>query len=390
MSIFFWILLTFLVFLIVVLVHELGHFVTARLTGMRVLEFGFGIPPKVFRIFRDQKGTDYTFNALPIGGFVRIQWEDPTSPEADEPESFSKKSWWARALVLVAWVTMNFLFAIIILWIFLTLGTSPIAPNILVDGEYNSILLPSPQKAIESGYITMSGIILEPLSGSIADLAGIKSLSRVEFINGVHPNTLETFTGILEKSVQVNLILSSSGKEYTVTVEPKNGKIGTYIGYEHIDINKEYIVKYSPWIALLASVHETYVLSVMTIDILGKTVKNLILPKTPQDRELATAMVSWPIGIGAGFVSLVDIGMTWKMFFMIIAMLSINLGVINILPFPALDGGRLVSTTLRAIFVRGKSGWRSGKIEGYIHMFGMILLLALSLLIAFLDVSKML
>ena len=140
---------------------------------------------------------------------------------------------------------MNFLLAIVILWIFLTLGTSPIAPNILADGEYNSILLPSPQKAIESGYITMSGIILEPLSGSIADLAGIQRGSRVEFINGVHPNTLETFTGILEKNIQVELTLTSSGRQYAVIVTPKNGKIGTYIGYEHIEMNKDYLLKYN-------------------------------------------------------------------------------------------------------------------------------------------------
>ncbi len=73
MSILFGILLTFLVFLIVVLIHELGHFATARLTGMKVLEFGFGIPPKLFRVFTDRRGTEYTFNALPIGGFVRIK-----------------------------------------------------------------------------------------------------------------------------------------------------------------------------------------------------------------------------------------------------------------------------------------------------------------------------
>ena len=73
MSVLLGIFLTFFVFLIVVLIHELGHFSMARLTGMKVLEFGFGIPPKLFRVFRDQKGTDYTMNLLPIGGFVRIK-----------------------------------------------------------------------------------------------------------------------------------------------------------------------------------------------------------------------------------------------------------------------------------------------------------------------------
>lgn len=93
--------------------------------------------------------------------------------------------------------------------------------------------------------------------------------------------------------------------------------------------------------------------------------------------------------MGAGMIEMVDIGITVRMILLIIAMISINLGVINILPFPALDGGRLLSTTIASLlsfFVVGKN--RMAQIETYIHTFGMILLLGLSLLIAFFDVSK--
>lgn len=100
-------------------------------------------------------------------------------------------------------------------------------------------------------------------------------------------------------------------------------------------------------------------------------------------------MIAGPIGMGAGMVEMVDIGITARMVLLIIAMISINLGVINILPFPALDGGRLLSTTITSLLssvVVDKI--RMAQIEAYIHTFGMILLLGLSLLIAFFDVSK--
>ena len=84
MSILLGILLAFIVFLIVVVVHEFGHFSTARLTKMRVEEFGFGLPPRAFKLFRDKKGTEYTWNWLPIGGFVRILGEDPTGEDANK------------------------------------------------------------------------------------------------------------------------------------------------------------------------------------------------------------------------------------------------------------------------------------------------------------------
>ena len=82
MSIILGILLALIVFLIIVIIHEFGHFSIARLTGMKVEEFGFGIPPRLAKVFTDKKGTDFTVNALPIGGFVRILGEDPTGEDA--------------------------------------------------------------------------------------------------------------------------------------------------------------------------------------------------------------------------------------------------------------------------------------------------------------------
>src|SRR5262249_16132280 len=104
-------LLFFLILGLVVLVHELGHFLTARLAGVRVLEFGIGFPPRA-RVLRSQGETLYTLNWLPIGGFVKLAGED--GGDADDPRSFSVKPLPTRILILVAGVAMNFVLAFVI------------------------------------------------------------------------------------------------------------------------------------------------------------------------------------------------------------------------------------------------------------------------------------
>src|SRR3989338_6883139 len=106
------ILIFFLVLFVLILVHEWGHFIAAKKTGMRVDEFGIGFPPKLFGVKKGE--TEYTFNALPIGGFVRIFGENPAAiedEEGDKARAFGSRPYWAQAVVLVAGVTMNVIFS---------------------------------------------------------------------------------------------------------------------------------------------------------------------------------------------------------------------------------------------------------------------------------------
>lgn len=362
----------------------------ARLTGMRVLEFGFGIPPKVFRFFRDQKGTDYTFNALPIWGFVRIKWEDPTSLESLDPDSFSSKSWWARALVLIAGVMMNFLLAVIIFFVLFSIWVRPVAPNFLTEKSYDSVLLPSPDMAIEKWYLQYSGIELTPVTGSIAEASGILPGDLLLAVDTVSVKSVYSFMDAIDKNIPLWLTLMWTWWERNVTVVPEGGKIWVQIRYIDLEVNREYKEKYETKEAIKMALKETYVLSYMTLEVLWKTLNNLIFSDDPKEREIAKAMISGPIGIGSGFVDMVQIGLSWQMFAIIIAMISLNLWVFNLLPFPALDGGRLVSTSVNSLLSYiVKDTMKLARIETYIHSFGMILLLGLSLLIAFFDVSKL-
>ncbi|MCB9807007.1 site-2 protease family protein [Candidatus Peribacteria bacterium] len=111
MSVFIGIFLALLVFFIVVFIHEMGHFLVARWSGVKVYEFGIGIPPRLKKIFRDVHGTEWTLNWIPLGGFVRLKGENYDSPESREKDALPRASWWKQVAILLAGVTMNFFLA---------------------------------------------------------------------------------------------------------------------------------------------------------------------------------------------------------------------------------------------------------------------------------------
>lgn len=390
MTILLGILLTILVFTFIVFVHEMGHFLTARFTGMKVEEFGIGIPPKARSLGKDKRWTEYTLNWLPIGGFVRIKWEDPSLPEARAKDAFSAKKWWARVLVLVAGVTMNFVLAIVIFFAFFMNSASPIGPNLVLDKSYGSYFLPSFDEAMQSGYLKHEGIILSPLTWSLAEKSGIRKWDIVTKVDGKIISDIETLRSKIAAGKSMALTLSRSGTIQEKTITPEGWKIGTYITYKNLDIDKMYHGSFTLGESLTRAFTETYALSRMTLDVLGSTLRKLVSPKNPEERKEATEMLSWPIGIGSTFVDVTRVGVTWKILFSIIALLSINLWVLNLLPFPALDGGRIVSTSVMAFAsLFTKRNALLIKLEGYVHGFGMLFLLAVSLIIALMDVWKM-
>lgn len=224
LAVFLGILLTLFVFSLIVFVHELGHFLTARLTGMKVEEFGMGLPPRVRTLCTDTHGTAWTLNALPIGGFVRIKGEDVFAPGGTDNDSFASKPWWARSLVLLAGVTMNFILAyVIFVGVFLT-GATPIAPNTIVETSANSFFLPNFDQALASGFITESGgLTISAVSGSVAEKAGIGQFEHVNSINGIIPTDYASFRQEVANGKEIALNLTSSGgNPRQVTLMPTN------------------------------------------------------------------------------------------------------------------------------------------------------------------------
>lgn len=141
------------------------------MSGMKVEEFGIGIPPKARTLGRDSKGTEYTLNWLPIGGFVRIKGEDELEVHGKHPDAFAAKPYLWRASVLLAGVAFNFLLAFLAFTILFWAGVSPLAVNTRFQTDIETRLVPSFEKAVEIGVIKASGVELTPIAGSSAERA---------------------------------------------------------------------------------------------------------------------------------------------------------------------------------------------------------------------------
>src|SRR2546426_2453003 len=178
-------------FTAIIAVHEFGHYIPARLLGMRVLEFAFGFPPRIVAIRRG--GIDYSINAIPFGGFVRILGQDDFSIEqhgAGDPGSFTSKPWWAQAIVLAAGVAMNFVLAIVVLTAAFMIGTE--APTGVVRVE-------------------------EVAAGSPAEVAGIEPGDVVRTIDGKE---------ITRTSDLQSYVYSHAGKEVTIVLDRGGQTVG--------------------------------------------------------------------------------------------------------------------------------------------------------------------
>ncbi len=360
-------LVTILIFLLIlsilVLIHEAGHFFTAKFFGIKVEEFGFGLPPRVFGIKRGE--TIYSLNLLPIGGFVKLYGEDDAGsgsvnlkqaselPKKDLGRAFYARPVWQRAAVVVAGVFMNFVLAVAIVTIlFSVVGVTSPGKDVIVD----KVLQNSPAQA--SGLKT--GDIIKKINGQI-----ITSPSELVVITKKHLGEKIT----LEVKDQ-----NSKSKILTVTPRKNSPKNEGPMG---IAISQSVVTKKYPWYqAPFVGTKEVLNQSFMIAQGLFTVVFQLVTKASvPQD-------VAGPVGIAQLTGTMVSIGLPAVLSF--IALLSLNLAIVNILPIPALDGGRLLF-----ILVEGVTGKKvNAKYENAAHTIGMALLLGLIALITIHDLIR--
>lgn len=342
------------------------------------------------QFYKDKQWTEYTWNWLPIGGFVRILWEDPTWPDALEEWSFMSRPWFSRVIVLIAWVTMNFFLAFIIFTGLFAFGAKPIAVNPLSDGPTHSFFLPSFEEAIEMWYVQHQWVEISSISWSIAELAGIEQEERVISINNTLIDSPDILIELVRNNSIIDILLLKDWIQRTVQLNPVGGKIGVMVGYHNLSVVNEYRKDLDISDAIIAGWVETYQSSKMTLGFLSTMVQWIFAPDSPEQYEDAKNMLSGPIGVWATFVWLIEISAPISMILIVIALISINLWVVNLLPIPALDGGRIITTTLYSIVVQVFHAWteRFLQFEKYFHAIGFILLLALTFYIAWLDISR--
>lgn len=359
---------TIIIFIIIlgllILVHELGHFLAARRMGVRVDEFGFGFPPRVLSVKRGE--TRYSLNLIPFGGFVKIYGEQGEG--VGEENSFVSKKIRQRAFIIAAGVLMNFALAALLLGIGYKIG------------------LPTAAEAeAQNGGAKISKVQIAGIApGSPAESANIQIGDRVvsaqtkdqaERIDVYTAENLQTFVED-HKGSEIILMLQRGKQIFEVQIVPREshpeeeGPLG-------VALANITIVSYPLFQAFVKGITDTINLTILIISALGMIIYKAIIGLPVGE------VVSGPVGIYNLTSQAAEMGFTYLL--QLTVLLSINLGIINILPFPALDGGRLIFLGVERI----KGSPVSQKVEGMIHTVGFALLILLMILVTYKDLTKL-
>lgn len=352
-----------------VLVHEWGHFITAKKTGMRVDEFAIGFPPKLFGIKKGE--TEYNFNILPIGGYVKIfgeNAEEGASPQdlADAKRAFHARPKWAQAVVLLAGITMNILFAWVLFTTTLLVGV-PTAVDESTAGPDAALIVAATLKDTPADGVLPVGSRITTVTTKDATLDEPTPRTFSEFVTAAAPEP-------------VMVTYTHDGVEKTVTLTPENklveGDPEKYIVGTSLALVEE------RQLGVFGAVIEGFKMTVNGIVSITVGLGTLIKQAFVGTADFSA--VAGPIGIVGMVGDAASYGITPLLTFT--AIISLNLAVINLLPFPALDGGRLVFVLIEAITKRQvPPSW-----TGWTNLVGFVLLMLLMAAVTFNDISRLL
>ncbi len=378
--------ITVIIFIVIlsvlVFAHELGHFWTAKKLGIIPKEFGFGFPPRVGGFYKNEankwkwkwgssevkglKGTIYSLNWIPLGGFVNIGEDDDIGGDEEtknNPNHFKNQKPWKRAIILTAGVFMNLVLAAIFFAIGYMIGLPQVVDQVSTGAR-----------------VTEQNIqIIQVLDNTPAKEAGLIMGDIILSINDEKFESykdLSTFVATQEsKELQYKIKRGNDELNLAITPEPiKDNKDVPGIG---IAIAETGLVSYPWYRAIWEGIKTTIYLTWYIIVAFAILIKNLVVGQ-PIGVEVAG-----PIGIAAMTGQAAQLGFVYILQFA--AILSINLAIINYLPFPALDGGRVLFLIIEKL--RGKPV--SEKLENFFHNMGFILLMLLVLIVTFKDILKL-
>ncbi len=392
MAIFLGILATFAVFFVVVTLHELGHYFAARAAGVKVEEFGLGLPPRMKTLGTDRRGTDWTLNWLPIGGFVRLAGETRVPGVPPAAGTLFSRPIPAQMAVVLAGVAANFLLAWAILCGAFMVGVSPLGVNSRF-AQVETALLPTFEQARREGIVSsVTGAVLEPLAGTPADKAGVRAGDLAVSVGGkpvAGPEELLAAVAAVPAGEPVVLGLSRSGSVSEVSVlRDAKGKMGTSVSSRWSMAGFRYKLGLPEASALAAReiFSQLRLAAAALSDAAAKFVSG-----TPEQRKEAAESVAGPVGMGDFFVAYVRAGaFDAAGFACIVALVSLNLGAFNLLPLPALDGGRFVFLCLAAVGRAFGRDWAGSRAENAANAAGFALFLLFAGAVAYKDVAAIL
>ncbi len=373
-------LITIIIFIIIlsilVFAHELGHFWTARKFGVKAEEFGLFFPPRIAGLYkaesgkwkkvfgsrevRDAKSTIYSINWLPLGGFVKIKGEQ--GEKRSEPDSFAFQKIWKRIVIISAGVAMNLILAAFLISVGFMVGLPQVIEDLPASAE------------VEGRNIQ----VMQVLENSPAAKAGLQMGDIILGINGRQFNDYEELRSFVNIKLGDELVYEikrgANVLQFHATPEVLEETREAGIGVAVAEMG---IVSYPWYQAIWEGVKATIFMTWFIIAALAMLLKDLILGQG------AGADIAGPVGIAIMTGQVAELGFVYILQFA--AILSINLAIINFLPFPALDGGRAIFLLLEKIC--GKAV--PEKIEAAIHNFGFILLIILVLLVTYRDILRL-
>ena len=372
-------IVTILIFLILISLHEFGHFVMAKSVGVPVLEFSIGMGPALFK--KQGKETLYSLRAFPVGGYCKLEGEDS---ESASPDGFSNQKLWKRFLVVSAGAILN-----------LVLGFVLFVVIVGMSGPFRSNIVSSVD---ERAYVSESGLLQ---GDKIIEING-KKVSFYEDIS--------LYTSEFDENTDFELTVIRNGEKKTITSKPsKNITTYTY-GEDYVEVTDDingitettrednveipdeyvgesgtitrYIIGFVPKIeevTIKNIIPQGWNYTLFTTKSIYKSLFELFSGKSGLEN------VSGPVGVVTVVNDAVNSGENWHInVLFIMAMLTVNLGIFNLLPLPALDGGRLFFMLIE--LVRGKPV--PPEKEGMVHTIGLVLLLLLAVVIFFSDIMK--
>jgi len=357
-------LLSFLVIL-----HEFGHFFAARFFGVTVEEFGFGLPPRVSTLFH-WLGTRFSLNSIPFGGFVRLKGENAEDEQERLADgSFARASILGRVVILLAGVFMNFLLAIIIFTVGFSAGKW--IPTYL---SFDEMLAASSRGDIHF----VPGVVITDIApGSAAETAGVPPKSLLLKVNGeevIQPKEVALKQAGQSQVIYTVLAGPDGTEEKTITVPVTEGVTGITLSSVPRELSSP---DRSLPEAFMLSMREARIVLVQTVLGLAHLVQSLT-------RTLSVPEgITGPVGIAQLTFASVQEGFSTYM--RLVALLSLSLAALNVLPFPALDGGRLVFVLIEA--VRRRPANRT--FELMTNMIGFICLISLILVITYYDIIRL-
>lgn len=333
---------------VMMLLHELGHFITARLAGITVQEFGFGLPPRIWG-YKANNGVIYSINWIPFGAFVKMLGEEDPSA----PGSFASKPRGIRAIVLAAGSAMNFLLAVAAFSMVYIVGVPGVAP----DGQVR---------------------LADVSPDSPAAQAGLQPGDVIATLNG-QPVTVQAFREQTQSHLgqTIELGVERGGQAQTVGLVPRTnppqgqGAVGVVLAGG--------LVHFNPLVAVSQGFKQTVFIIGMTLSLPKMLIEGSI---APQDARL-TGLVGMAQATSGAVDYVVDTGVWYPIFFLT-GLFSAGLSVANMLPIPALDGGRLFFVLLE--WIRGRR--IPPEREAAYHFVGIVVLLTLMVIISFNDLAS--